>query len=129
MFKKQITYTNLNEETVTEDFYFNLTKAELMELEMSKEGGFSNYLNRVVKEANPTELVKIFKDLIIRSYGIKSENGKSFIKNDKIREEFLASDAYSELFMELVSDQKAGELFFNSIVPKIDDTKKFLENK
>lgn len=129
MLKKTVNYTNFDGEEVSEVLYFNLTKAELMELEMSYEGGFSNYIKKIVDSKDAQALVTVFKDLIVKSYGVRSENGKSIIKNEKLREEFLGSEAYSELFMELISDQKAGEAFFNAVVPKVDTTKNFIENK
>lgn len=117
MIKQTIKYTDYNGVERTEDFYFNLTKAELTQMELEMPGGMSNVLNRIVKEERVPELIKIFKDLILRSYGVKSDDGKRFIKNKEVLDEFVQSEAYSELYMKLVTDAKAAADFINGIVP------------
>lgn len=117
MIKQTIKYTDYNGVERTEDFYFNLTKAELTQMELEMPGGMSNVLNRIVKEERVPELIKIFKDLILRSYGVKSDDGKRFIKNQEVLDEFVQSEAYSELYMKLVTDAKAAADFINGIVP------------
>ena len=117
MIKKTITYTDYNGVERTEDFHFNLTKAEIMEMEMSTSGGLAEMVNRVVAAKDAPTIIKVFKDLILKSYGVKSDDGRRFIKNDKIREEFEQTEAFSILFMELATDADAGAAFVNGIIP------------
>lgn len=117
MLKKTITYTDYNNETRTEDFFFNLSKAEIMEMELSIEGGLSETINRIINTKDIPSLIKIFKDLLLRSYGMKSPDGKRFIKNKELTEEFSQTEAYSQLFMELATDADAAAAFVNGIVP------------
>lgn len=117
MLKKTITYTDYNDVERTEDFYFNLNKAEIMEMEMSTTGGMAEMIQRIVKAQDSPAIVKIFKDLVLRAYGEKSADGKRFIKNDEIREAFAQTEAYSILFMELATDADAAAAFVNGITP------------
>jgi hypothetical protein len=102
---------------VTEDHYFHLSKADLVELEMSHKGGLAKWLQRIVAEEDGAKIVAEFKNLILTSYGVKSEDGRRFIKNDALREEFVSSEAYSTLFIELCTDAGAAAAFVNGIVP------------
>lgn len=117
MIKKTITYTDYNGNERTEDFHFNLTKAEVMELEMSTKGGLAEMIQRIVAAQDQPAIIKIFKDLIIKAYGVKSPDGKRFIKNQEIVDEFVQTEAFSELFMELATDADAASKFVNGIVP------------
>lgn len=117
MLKKSITYTDFNGEEITEDFFFHLSKAELVELEMSQKEGLSKYLERIIKAENGQEIMTIFKKLLLQAYGQRSPDGKRFVKNEGLRQEFLSSEAYSELFMELVTNADAAAAFINGIVP------------
>lgn len=117
MLKKTMTYTDYNGDERTEDFYFNLSKAELMEMELGVSGGFSEMVQRITVTRNVPELVKVFKELVLKAYGVKSPDGKRFIKNDEIRDEFAQTEAYSDLFMELVSDANAASEFVNGVIP------------
>lgn len=118
MLKKTITYVDFDGVERTEDFYFNLTKAEIMEMNLSVYGGLDKMLERIVAAKDTPKIVSTFKDLVLRAYGVKSDDGKRFIKNDKLREEFAQTEAYSELFMELATDEDAAIKFVNGIVPK-----------
>lgn len=118
MLKKTITYENFNGETVSEDFFFHLSKAELVELEMSHKDGLSATLERIVAAENNQEIIKEFKNIILTAYGKRSEDGRRFIKNQELRDEFVSTEAYSALFMELVTDTDAAVEFVNGIVPK-----------
>ncbi len=130
MFKKPITYTNFNGETKTKDYYFNLTKAEIAEMELEIPGGLSAQLKEITEAQDTPSLVKVFKSLILRSVGVKSADGERFVKNAQIREEFEQSEAYSELFMELATNAEAAAEFINGIVPADIATKmKEIENK
>ena len=117
MLKKTITYKDYNDLERTEDFYFNLTKAEITEWEMSQSGGMSALLTRITAEQDIPKLVKIFKQIIIKSFGVKSDDGKRFVKSPEILADFMATEAYSQLFMELAGDAKAAADFANAIVP------------
>ncbi len=117
MLKKTITYTDYNNNERTEDFYFNLTKAELMEMEMSTNGGLAEMINKIIASQDAPAIIKIFKELVLKAYGEKSLDGKRFIKNDDIREEFSQTEAYSQLFMELATDADAAAAFVNGIMP------------
>lgn len=117
MLKKTISYTDYDGNKREEDFYFNLNKAELAEMELSTTGGIQNYINRIVAAQDTATLVKIFKELILKAYGQKSLDGKRFIKNDELRDEFVQTEAYSTLFMELAFDDKAAAAFINGIIP------------
>lgn len=117
MLKKSITYNDYNGVERTEDFYFNLTKAEIMEMEMSTVGGLTETINRVVAAQDAPAIIKIFKDLILRAYGVKSLDGKRFEKSEQLSREFAQTEAYSILFMELATDADAASAFVNGIVP------------
>lgn len=117
MLKKTITYTDYNGVERTEDHYFNLTKAEVMEMEMSTTGGLAEMIQRIVAAQDAPAIIKIFKDLIRKAYGVKSADGKRFQKSVAIWEEFEQTEAYSQLFMELATDTDAASQFINAIVP------------
>lgn len=118
MLKKTITYVDYNGNQRTEDFYFNLSKAEIMEMELGTTGGFVEMINRIVEAQDAPSLIKIFKDLILKAYGEKSLDGKRFVKSEEIREAFSQTEAYSNLFMELATDATAAADFVNGIIPK-----------
>lgn len=122
MLKKTITYTDYDGNERTEDFYFNLSKAEIAEMELSINGGLTQLLEKIVKEQDNAKLVSYFKDLILRSYGEKSLDGKRFVKNDELREAFAQTEAYSELFMELASDADKAAAFVNGVTPNVVTT-------
>ncbi len=117
MLKKRITYTDYNGIKREEDFYFNLTKAEIMEMEMSTSGGLTELINRVVETQDAPSIIKIFKEIIMKAYGEKSPDGKRFIKSAELSDAFSQTPAYSELFMELASDADAASTFVNGIIP------------
>jgi len=117
MLKKTITYTDFDGNERTEDFYFHLTDAELMDLELSVSGGFSNMVEKIQQTQDIPKIIEIFKKLIHLSYGVKSPDGRKFMKSKEILDDFLATEAYSQLYMELgTNDEKAAE-FINGVVP------------
>lgn len=118
MLKKNITYEDFNGDTVSEPFYFNLTKSEMIELEVEYEGGLGNTLQRIVESTDSNSLIKEFKKLILASYGVKSDDGKRFIKSDELREQFTQTAAYDALFLELAQDAGAAEKFIKGVLPK-----------
>ena len=118
MLKKTIKYTDYDGNEREEDFYFNLSKAEVTEMELSKEGGMSEYIKKISAAQNAPELIKLFKEIITKSYGEKSLDGKRFIKNKELTEAFIQTEAYSELFIELASNADEAAKFINGIMPK-----------
>lgn len=118
MITKTITYTDYNGNERTEKFYFNLSNAEVMEMEMSTTGGLAEMIQRVVDTQDQPAIIKIFKDLVLRAYGEKSADGKRFEKkNGELAAAFAETEAYSQLFMELATDAEAASQFVNGIVP------------
>lgn len=117
MIKKTIHYTDYDGTERTEDFYFNLSMAELMQMQMSVEGGMRGYIQRIMAANDQTALMKLFKDVLLTTYGKKSDDGRQFIKNDTIRAEFEASPAFSEIYMELMSDAQKAADFINGLMP------------
>jgi len=126
MLKKSITYVDYNGEKQTDDCYFNLSKAELLEMEMSEKGGFENYIRKLMEEKDNKQIYKLFKDLILMSYGQKSADGRTFIKKKMVdgqmiylKDEFEQTEAFTELMMELLSGgDEAMAKFINSLIPK-----------
>jgi len=114
---KTITYTDYNGEKRTEDFYFNLSKADILELEMSVAGGMSELLRRIVASKDARQIMEIFKDIIVKSYGVKSPDGRRFEKSKEIAEQFLQTEAYSEFMMELITDPEFSVKFIKEILP------------
>lgn len=117
MLKKPITYTDYNGVERTEDFYFNLSKAELMEMELSVTGGMTEMLNKIIAAKDAPSLMKTFKEIIMKSYGVKSDDGKRLIKSEELSIAFTQTEAYPVLFMELITDDKAAADFVNGIIP------------
>ena len=125
MLKKTIAYTDYNGTQREEDFYFNLTKAELMEMEMSTSGGLAEMIQNIVKAQDAPSIIKVFKDLVLKAYGEKSLDGKRFMKVDEngtpLSIAFSQTEAYSNLFMELATNTEAASEFVNGIVPKMEN--------
>lgn len=118
MLKKTITFTDFDGVERTEDFYFNLTKAELLEMEMGVEGGMQKMLEKIVAAQDSKKIIETFKEIILKAYGEKSPDGRRFIKSKDIVEGFTQTEAYSKLFMELATDPKAAAAFVNGIIPQ-----------
>lgn len=117
MLKRPIKYKDYEGNEVTETFFFNLSESELIEMEVEYEKGLSGMLEKLIESQNGKDIIAYFKKLVLMSYGLKSEDGKRFIKNDQLREEFVQSAAYNALFMELATDDKAGAIFVKGILP------------
>ena len=121
MLKKTMPYTDYKGNQRTEDFYFNLSKAEILEMEMTTTGGLAEMIQRIVKAQDIPAIVKIFKDLVLKAYGQPSADGKRFVKLDehgrRLADEFAQTEAYSDLFMELSTDAEKAQQFINGIVP------------
>lgn len=120
MLKKTITYIDYNDTERTETHYFDLNEVEAAEMELSVEGGMSKKLEAIAKSEDKAAMFKFFKELVAKSYGIKSEDGRRFIKSEQISEEFTQTRAYSKLIMELAQDGDKLAAFFNGVIPKVD---------
>ena len=129
MLKKEITYTDYDGNEVTETFYFNINKAELIEMEMHDGGGYGDRLKKIAEEKNIPLMMETFKSLILKSVGIKSEDGKFFRKPAGYAEDFESSEAYSVLFSELLTNADAATAFISGILPLTDDQRKDLVNQ
>lgn len=117
MFKETLTYTNYNDEEVTEDLYFNLSKAELLEMNFEAKGGLENYLKSIINARDVQTLAKLFKELLLRSYGIKDPEGRKFIKSEDLRKDFECSIPYEILYTRYSTDAEAAAKFVNGIMP------------
>lgn len=118
MLKKTITYEDFNGVERKEDFYFNLSKAEIMEMQFGTVGGLDVMLKKIIDAKDVKSIMDTFKMLILKAYGIKSDDGRRFIKSEEISKEFEQTEAYSILYMELASDDNAAAEFVNGIIPK-----------
>jgi hypothetical protein len=130
MIKKTITFEDFDGNERTEDFYFNLTEAELTDLELSVSGGFGSLIDKITKTQDVPEIMKIFKQIIKLAYGIKSPDGRRFEKSEAIYNDFAQTNAFSQLYMELASDEQKASDFINGILPKkiLDQTKSIQKN-
>lgn len=118
MIEKTIKYEDYNGNTLEEKFYFNISKAEMMRMQMSHSGGYDEYLKRIIAAKDEPSLYKAFEELVMLSYGVKSEDGKHFIKSKEATTLFMQSEAYSELIMEFFSNTDAVIEFVKKILPK-----------
>lgn len=120
MIKWTISYDDYNGDSHTEDFYFNLNKAEVMEMDLEANGAFAGYLQRIVAEQDGRQMARVFKDIILKSYGRKSDDGRKFVKSQEYIDDFVSCGAYAELFMELTMNPEACEKFVTGILPKVE---------
>lgn len=120
MLTEKITYTDHNDNQRTELFYFNLSKAEVIEWEMRvmDQGGLVKLLEEVEEAKDGRKIMDFFRDLIEKSYGVKSEDGRTFQKSKEISQAFMGSEAYSELFMSLIYNPEKAAAFSAEILPK-----------
>ena len=124
MLKKTIEYTDYNDVARKEDYWFHLSKAELMEMELGVTGGYTEMINKIISTQDVPSLIKIFKELILKAYGEKSADGKRFIKSDELATAFSQTEAYSSLFMELATNDVAAAEFVKGIIPSDIDVDK-----
>ena len=117
MLVEKIKYTDFNGLEREEEFMFNLTEAEITEMELTTDGGLSDSIKKIIAAQDTPQIIKVFKMLLLKSYGEKSADGRRFVKSDKLSEEFAQTNAYSKLFMKLATDDKAAVAFINGIMP------------
>ena len=117
MVVEKIKYTDFNGLEREEEFMFNLTEAEITEMELTTDGGLSDSIKKIIAAQDTPQIIKVFKMLLLKSYGEKSADGRRFVKSDKLSEEFAQTNAYSQLFMKLATDDKAAVAFINGIIP------------
>ncbi len=117
MLKKTMTYKSFDGETITEDFYFHMSKAEVIELELSTPGGMQKYLEEIIQSKDGKKIMATFKKFILDSYGQRSADGRRFIKSKELSDEFMQTNAYSDLFFQLCTDAEVGAAFMNGILP------------
>lgn len=115
------TYTDYDGNERTEDFRFNLSKAEVIEMETTTEGGLTAMLEKIVKASDTPEIVKVFKKILLKSYGEKSSDGRRFVKSKEISDAFSQTEAYSMIFTELTTDEEKAAAFINAVIPNMDD--------
>lgn len=122
MFVDTITYIDFNGEETTEDFYFHLSASDIARIELSHSGrgksGMVEELNRIIRKQNGSEIVAAFETFVLDSYGVKSDDGRRFIKTEKVYDEFRWSNAYDVFFIKLVTDAEFGAKFINGLLPE-----------
>lgn len=124
MLEKTITYTDYNGNERTETLNFNLSKAELMEMELSVNGGMTTLIKRITEEQDNAKIMAMFKEILLKSYGVKSLDGRRFEKSPELSKEFEQTEAYSELLIELMSGgEEAVSTFINKVIPDLSSIK------
>lgn len=118
MVVKKIKYTDFNGVEREEEFMFNLTEAEITEMELTTDGGLSDSIKKIIAAQDTPQIIETFKMLLLKSYGEKSADGRRFIKSEELSKEFTQTNAYSQLFMELAYDDNAAIAFINGIIPE-----------
>lgn len=117
MLKKTYTYKDYNDVERTESFYFHFTEAEILDMEMSAEGGFAERVQRIIDAKDQAALMKLIKKFVIDAYGIKSDDGRRFIKNEEVKTSFLECPAFSDIFMDMVTNDELAAEFVNGVIP------------
>ncbi len=118
MYKITETYTDYDDNQRTEDFYFNYSEAELADLQFSVSGGLAGMIDKIIKTNDMPKLVELFRELIQKAYGEKSNDGRRFMKSPELTKDFTETVAYSQIYMRLATDSKAAQEFINKVVPK-----------
>lgn len=116
MHKEVITYNDLNGVSRTEDFYFDLSKPEIVKMQASAKGGYDVQLRSIAADLNGAKIMEFFENFISKSYGEKSEDGRRFMKSDEISRSFMETPAYEVLFEKLVTDDKYAAEFVNAVM-------------
>ena len=121
MYKITKKYTDFNGVEKEEDFYFNLTRADILKMELSEDGGMDKRLDRLVKTQDIKEAIKVFEGLLLLSYGIKTDDGR-FVKSEEARQRFMSSAAYSEIYFDLATNPDEAQKFVEGVVPKFEQS-------
>ena len=119
MYKITKKYEDYNGVEKEEDFYFNLTKADILKMELSEEGGMDKRLDRLVKTKDMKEAIKVFEGILLMAYGVKTDDGR-FVKSDEARAKFASSAAYPEIYFELATDPDKADAFIKGVIPKME---------
>ena len=117
MIKKTITYTDYNGVKRTEDFFFNLSKAELIDMEFGVSGGFSELIKKIVDSNDTPSIMKCFKEIVLKAYGKKTDDGRRFIKSEELSKEFEQTEAYSEMIVDFIQHPDVAADFVTKIMP------------
>jgi hypothetical protein len=117
MLKKAIKFTDFNGNEQVEEAYFHLSKVDIIEMEAGKSGGLEAHIKRVVDTKDNAEIVSVFKEIILSSYGVKSEDGRRFIKEPQATKEFSQSAAFDELYVEIATDANKAAAFIKGVLP------------
>lgn len=117
MIHKTVTYTDYNGNSRTETFYFHFTQAEIMEMQLSVEGGFNARVQKMIDVKDQPSIIKLVKDFVLDAFGVKSDDGRRFMKSEELRRSFEENPAYSIIFMELATDADAAAKFVNGVAP------------
>lgn len=118
MIKKTVTYKDLNGKERTETFYFHYFESEIMDMEMSEEGGLAERIQRIIDAKDQASLLKVIKKFVVDAYGIKSDDGRRFIKSQEVKDAFIQCPAYSKIYMELLTNDELAAEFVNQVVPE-----------
>ena len=118
MIKKTVTYKDLNGKERTETFYFHYFESEIMDMEMSEEGGLAERIQRIIDAKDQASLLKVIKKFVVDAYGVKSDDGRRFIKSKEVKDAFVECPAYSKIYMELLTNDELAAEFVNKVVPE-----------
>jgi hypothetical protein len=120
MLKKTVKYTDFDNVERTDTLYFNLTQAELLEIEIHTPGGMEKTIKNAVSDEKSDKIFDIMKELIMKSYGEKNSDGK-FIKTAAISEAFSHTECYSTLLFDVLETSEKAANFFNAIIsPQVE---------
>lgn len=118
MYKYEAEYVDFEGVTQKENFYFNLNKAELIELQAKYPGGLKNYINRIIESKDQMQIIPIAKEIVLMAFGVRSPDNRFFLKDEKSRKEFECCPAYSDLFTKICTDDQFASDFINKIIPE-----------
>lgn len=120
MYKITKKFEDFNGVEKEQDFWFHLSKADILKMELSEEGGMDKRLDKLVKTKDMKEAIKVFEGLLLMAYGVKTDDGR-FVKNDQVRAEFASSAAYSDIYFELATNPEAAQKFVEGVIPKFEE--------
>lgn len=128
MHVEKIKYTDFKGNEREEEFYFNLSPAEVTEMEISKDGGMGENLRKIIAANDQSTIAGIFKEIVLKAYGVISDDGRRFIKNQEVVDAFVQSEAYSQFYMSLLLDQGKMEAFINDTIPDMSEYEQKIKN-